>query len=232
MNIRELEDKLFAEWMKEAHIQPFTVDGCPNPDIYIKEKVKTIFVLKDANLANNNDQTFLLRKQLEKEPHKWWHTIAKWCFFLQFPDQTWEQAEKLLTPKNKTAIRQTLSHHCFVQLKKEGGGGSISDEQLHNATSTPKYKDYFIRQLSIYQPDFIVGCGNGEHLKGTLNLSYTDVQQTSNGTRYWSFALSGKHTYLIDYCHPSVRCGTKVKGLIARGLSEAISEIKNGSSKH
>lgn len=228
MNIREAEDQLFSEWKKKYIDESFVIDGCPTPEVYLQEKRKVVFVLKDGNLGNPNfadsfeNRTYNQRYELEHEPTLWWETIAKWCYFLNNNSDSWDCAEN--TIKDESSIRKLLSHHCIIQLKKTWGGGSVRNTTLAQVVVNDKAE--IITQLSIYQSHFIVACGNGEHLAAVFDCKNSDKMKTSTGVGYWKVKLENHDCFLVDYCHPSIRVGTKIKGIVAKGLSFAILEIE------
>jgi len=231
MGIREEENKLFEKWRKKYETASFVIDGCPNPDIYIQEDRKVVFVLKDGNLGEPNlgdaydDRIYDQRDELERKPTPWWNTIAQWCFFLKTPSASWELAQDKI--KDQLSIKTALSHHCIVQLKKTWGVGAVSNDKLAEVVFNDKNE--IISQLTIYEPDFIIACGNGDHLSKVFNCNHDNRRETSAGVGYWKLELKNKACYLIDYCHPSIRVGTKVKGIIAKGLSSAILEIEQNT---
>ena len=183
-----------------------------------------MFVLKDGNLGEPSveDNTYNQRKELELEPTPWWATIARWCFFIDAPRATWQQAMSEI--RDSESIKTALSRHCVIQLKKTWGGGSVSNQSLEQCVAADK--QYIVSQLSIYTPQFIIACGNGDQIKSLFGAEIDAPMETTFGVRYWRVKLSGTTCYLVDYCHPSIRVGTKVKGLIAKGLIGAISEIE------
>lgn len=228
MGIRNAEDVLFKEWRKKYTDQSFVFDGCPKPNVYVKEQRKVVFVLKDGNLGNPDPsdtidkRTYDQRHELEYTPTMWWNTIARWAYFLNKPSDSWDVAQNVA--KDSESIREIISHHCIVQLKKTWGGGSVANDTLARVVANDKNE--IIRQLSIYKPDFIIACGNGEHLSKVFNRRPQPDFKTSTGVGYWKGELGNKSSILIDYCHPSVRCGTKIKGIIAKGLASAVLEIE------
>lgn len=230
MSIREREDKLFEKWRKKYEESSFVIDGCPKPDIYQQERRKVVFVLKDGNLgwADTNDspddRVYNQRWELEFDPTLWWGKIAIWSHYLRNPSASWSDAEKI---KDKNSIQEALSHHCIIQFKKTWGKGAVSNSELSEVAV--KDRNEIIEQISIYSPDFIVACGNGEHLANTFRCNAENRKETNSGVGYWVVDLSGKKSHLIDYCHPSIRVGTKVKGLIAKGLASAVLEIENNA---
>lgn len=222
INIREQEDALFLEWGKKYATSSFIVDGCPQPEIYCNEQRKVVFVLKDGNMGEyESGDTYDQRFELESHPMPWWSTIAVWCHFLRHPNASWSDSRKIA---NTISIQNELSHHCIVQLKKTWGGGSVSSDELLNAVRNDR--EEIITQLRIYQPNFIVACGNGEQLGSIFDCNSKNRHETSSGIGYWKIQINDVHCFLIDYCHPSIRVGTKVKGLIAKGLVSAIHEIE------
>ena len=112
----------------------------------------------------------------------------------------------------------------FYTAKKESGIGSVSNSTLYKAIENDK--EEIIKQFGIYSPDFIVACGNGDQISSMFDLSTMKRKETIFGVGYREVNINRKDSCLIDYCHPSIRVGTKVKGLIAKGLSAAIMEIE------
>ncbi len=224
MNIREEEDRLFERWKSSYGGRSFVTDGCPNPAIYLSQHRKVVFVLKDGNLGepSADDNTYDQRGELEDAPTPWWVTIARWCFFIDAPRATWQQARSEIF--DGETIKRALSRHCIIQLKKTWGGGSVSNQSLEECVAADK--EYIVSQLSIYTPHFIIACGNGDQLRALFGTDIDEPMETTFGVRYWRVKLTGTACYLVDYCHPSIRVGTKVKGLIAKGLIGAISEIE------
>lgn len=231
VDIRQLENELFEEWKKKYAHDSFVIDGCPNPDVYSKESRKVIYVLKDGNLGRPDlskpleERIHDQRDELENNPPLWWRTMAIWSFFIRNKFATYESGESSISDQD--SIRQSLSRHCVVQLKKTWGGGSVQNETLQNVASSDRSE--ILRQLSIYQPNFIVACGNGEQLADVYRCSKSDYSKSSSGVGYWKIELNEKPCFIIDFCHPSNRAGTKVKGLIAKGLISVIEEIEGNN---
>lgn len=223
MKIREKENLLFERWRHKYAEKSFMVDGCPNPSTYELESPKIVFVLKDGNMGDSgkpgdeHDQ----RHELEHDPHPWWGVIARWCFFIKFPNASWEEGLRAIG--SPTSIKEALSRHCFMQLKKSWGFGSVSNDDLYNVVINDRTE--ILEQLSIYSPDFIIACGNGDHLKRVFDCTDPERKMTIDGVGFWRVFLGKHQAILVDYCHPSIRIGTKVNGFIARGLASALTEI-------
>jgi hypothetical protein len=227
MGIRERENNLFAKWQTKYTSASFVIDGCPNPPVYGTEKRKIVFVLKDGNLGEPGNtegiEIYDQRDELENEPTLWWSTLARWCYFLKNPDATWAESLNVIT--DSKSIKEILKYYCIVQLKKTWGQGSVKNEALETVVLNDKVE--IISQLSIYTPNFIIACGNGDQLSKLFDCKRETSMETTYGIRYWQTELDNSKCVLIDFCHPSIRVGTKVKGLIARGLLDAIIEIES-----
>lgn len=50
MDIRAKENELFAKWRTKYERTTFVEDGAPNPNAFLASPVKTVIILKDANL--------------------------------------------------------------------------------------------------------------------------------------------------------------------------------------
>ncbi len=229
MDIRKAEDELFEEWRQ--HKKSFVIDGCPKPDVYKKEKRKVVFVLKDGNLGKpnleKNCNVYNQRDELENKPTPWWETIARWSYFINNKSKTWCDAQN--TVKSMESIRDILSHNCIVQMKKTWGGGSVKNNVLNDVVKCDK--KFIYKQISIYEPNFVIACGNGEYLSKIFDCNNKEIKKTSTGVGYWEIKLENNMFFLVDYCHPSIRVGRKVKGIIAKGLSSAILEIEQNPNK-
>lgn len=167
------------------------------------------------------------RYELANDPHPWWAVVARWCHFIRYPTDSWANA--LCTIDSGNAIKEALSRHCFVQLKKSWGTGSIANDELHRVVQDDR--DEILEQLAIYTPDFIICCGNAEQLGVVFGCQCSTRQMTKDGVGYWIVTLDGRRTTIVDFCHPSIRIGTKVNGMIARGLAAALEEIAKSSAR-
>ena len=226
MNIRDRENSLFEKWRNKSKSLggSFMIDGCPNPTTYEQELRKVIFVLKDGNIGEDGEpgDDYDLRDELENNPTDWWRrVIAKWCFFLRFPSASWGDALRVID--STASVKDALSRHCFIQLKKTWGFGSVSNVDLLSAVQNDRSE--ILEQLAIYSPDFIICCGNGDYLRTAFDCHPSDRNMTVDGVGFWRVKVGDRQSVLVDYCHPSIRIGTKVNGMVARGLSSALTEI-------
>ena len=229
MGITEKEDILFNKWMKKEGRKPFVMDGSPSPREYCKAKLKVLFILKDANFGiSGEDQKsgnyggsphYDLRKELESDPNVWWSKVRDWCAPLLHDGLAWHEL------KNKD-IAESLSPFVFMQLKKNAGAGSVTSGVLRKIAREDSLE--IKEQISIYRPDIIVCCGVGEIVYKVVFSGNSNLRFTPMGVGYWDVENdnSEKKTYIIDYCHPSARFGTKLEGVVSLGLVETINYLR------
>jgi len=216
MNIRKQENELFEDWRQKSGRAPFVIDGVPFPEFYLQSPHKTLFVLKDCNLGKDYEEPiFDLRKQMQYNPDPWWSLVAIWGNLLTnllSIERCWDELES-------APIQEGLKRHAFIQLKKKGGIGGISDPELSHYASEDS--EEIRKQIHIYSPLFIVATGTGSYLSEILGCS-GEKQKTPRGIGYWPGTYqSGSGFYIIDFCHPSNRAGTKVRSAISYGLRDA-----------
>lgn len=221
---QEIEN-LFAEWQamqqKESYEEylkygaseiakdSFTYDGVIDPPEYAKQDTKYLFISKESNIENKNDQgpfradgdIFWLRdvcfqKQEPKIFSKGLAMLANAIYSLDF-----ESVNKCHDVLNKVA---------FMNLNKRGGlSESKPKTNTHKSkvkTNThkskgktiPEYEEYTIkyagfikREIDMIEPDIIICCGSGlRDLLGKIGI------------------CSPRYT-IIEVCHPSDRKSDK-----------------------
>lgn len=212
---QEIEN-LFAEWQamqqKESNYEAseiakdsFTYDGVINPPEYAKQDTKYLFISKESNIENKNDQgpfradgdIFWLRDVCfqKQEPSIFSNRLAMFANAIYSLD--FESVNKCHDVLNKVA---------FMNLNKRGGLSESRRETNTNKSkgktnthkskgeTIPEYKEYtkkyacFIkREIDMIEPDIIICCGSGlKHLLEEIGVS------------------SPKYT-IIEVYHPSYR---------------------------
>lgn len=186
---QEIEN-LFAEWQamqqKESNYEAseiakdsFTYDGVINPPEYAKQDTKYLFISKESNIENKNDQgpfradgdNFWLRDVCfqKQEPSIFSNRLAMFANAIYSLD--FERVNKCHDILNKVA---------FMNLNKRGGLSESRRETNTNKSkgktntnkskgeTIPEYKEYtkkyacFIkREIDMIEPDIIICCGSG-----------------------------------------------------------------------
>lgn len=196
---QEIEN-LFAEWQalqqKESNYgaseiakDSFTYDGVINPPEYAKQDTKYLFISKESNIENKNDQgpfradgdIFWLRDVCfqKQEPSIFSNRLAMFANAIYSLD--FESVNKCHDVLNKVA---------FMNLNKRGGlSESRRETNTHKSKgeTIPEYKEYtkkyacFIkREIDMIEPDIIICCGSGlKHLLEEIGVSspkYTIIE--------------------------------------------------------
>ena len=134
MSIRDQENALFNAWMAKDDIEPFIIDGAPDPERYENSDPKVLFILKDANMGESFDgAVYDQRNELENCVHKWWQTVARWCYLIGNKEKTWVEAKEDIKAEEtwgNEKIRDAVGPFAFIQLKKQGGLGNVSNNSL------------------------------------------------------------------------------------------------------
>lgn len=233
MNITQKENELFNVWMKNSQRKPFIKDGCPSPSDYLTSSQKIVFLLKEANFglshAEQENPEKLERKdydqrcELKDEPHPWWSRIGKWCLCVSNPSLSWPEIEATF---NSEGIAKSLAPYIFVQLKKSAGGGSSNQGMLWRIATEDR--TMLLRQLSIYQPQYIVSCGLWNICRNVLFPGNGKINTAPNGIEY--YVVSDKEAglsdvHIVNFCHPSMRSSTVLDGAVSFALKDAINYI-------
>ena len=103
---------------------------------------------------------------------------------------------------------RTVNRFAYVQIKKTGGGG-VSDPaalRLH----AERYADVLEKQLSIYRPHLVLGCGVGSGSPARLLDRFVlpgGAMQTAKatGATWWEFESPKNPRALVQLWHPARR---------------------------
>ena len=134
MNIRDREDKLFANWKEsvKAGESQFVPDGVVCEEEYSKSELKIVVILKEVNNPGVSD--FDLRVFLrDGAPYgaQTWNNIARWVYGIRHRKSmpAWKDFPSMSAEK-RAEILQSI---CAINLKKSPGGSSAIYEELKNA---------------------------------------------------------------------------------------------------
>jgi hypothetical protein len=79
--ITKQENVLLARWERKRPEEPFYRDGVAFPGEYAKSSLKTLFILREANLRKEQQKRYDLRKTLQtlSKPDWWVPKLSSWC---------------------------------------------------------------------------------------------------------------------------------------------------------
>ena len=223
-SLTEREDELFDEWKCNLPAeQGFVTDGAVNACLYDQSPIKVVFVLKEANAEGESwDLRKFLRGGGRTEWDPTWVPVARWAYAIAHLSDETEWSE--LKPMPQCRRASALGSIVAVDLKKTPGRGSANDNRIKEFVQ--HNQDMLRRQLSLYNPDYVIGCGITDILFPDV-LGKPNWSTTSRGIRYASIAeanspLTNTSSVYFDYYHPNARVR---HSLLHYGLIDAVAEV-------
>lgn len=208
MSIKDKEAKLLTTWKLERGYPIFTFDGVFDEETYLKQATKVLFVLKEADWPDANEDVHLVDYLLsEISPTYWktWNNIARWAQALLEGGEYPEYVSK----GDKT---YWLKRIAFVNLKKVPGGSTANTEEISKYVQNDAL--YLRSQIELYTPDIIICCGRGEGKNADLLYNYVlkdcIAESWSNNPivdkyNYFKVLLNGKLVPVVSFVHPQMR---------------------------
>lgn len=189
----------------------FICDGIIDADSWKEPKRKILFVLKEAyhkEVCHDNRSEFNLSASL-KEDGPWgavWKRCAEWISGIYradcsnplppYKDLNWDEANLYL-------------RRCAVlNLKKSDGNTSSCMDEIAAYACHDRLE--IAQQIKIINPDIVI-CGSVFYLlnkcvyDGNLLGEGAFSGQWNDNWYYWTTALTGKPTLVIDFYHPANR---------------------------
>ena len=216
-DIKEKEIALFEIWKqyvrakrKEENLKylKFCEDGIVNPDIWDKQTIKIVLLLKDINFDESKTLTqWLASESFIKRRIATWGNVGKWIYGLMHIDEnpSWEKA-RYACGNYKGRFKQ-IQKICVVNLKKQPGKTTCPSQTLTKYFH--KYnKEFFVKQMQLYvMPDYII-CGgkdveklfcNEQILKSCFGDNCKMKDGSFSGVNYW---VINNKTVVIGFHHP------------------------------
>jgi len=189
--------KLFKKWKRaieknEGKDVVFISDGIIDEKQFNKTKPKILFLGKEAN-DEKSKEDWDFREEWANDKCRWRHArqVRRWAYGILNDFPPFEEVEDI-PPQN------ALLQIACMNLKKTGGGSSSKYDEIEEHTT--KYIKYIREQVSIINPDIIIGGIKGYGLWDDLlghDLEITYVEGIA--TFPWGKATA------INFYHPSNR---------------------------
>ncbi len=207
------EEALFCKWRKKR--TNFIQDGIVCQRNYNMSKIKVLYVLKEVNGADGgwNFLSFL------ENGGQWktWNNIVRWQYGIEnidnFQNNNYKNVDKVYNQKRKTYLKNI----AVINLKKESGGSSSNMKEIEQYCEEDK--ELLQKQIELYKPDLIIGCGVGYLIKNKNLVKLSDWKTTKNNVKY----AYNNNLIVIRYHHPQIR---KSKKELYDNLMVAYKEIK------
>ncbi len=197
-NCKTLE-KLFELWKEDYKGKVFVTDGIVNPEKWKSQKIRPMFLLKEAyggdanwNLINNH-----IMHHLDSNVDNTWKKVTQWTYGIMNTDESRVQPfdEKSIPKKYGNEYLQSMS---IVNVKKESGESRSIWNKLEEAVA--RDKDYIKREIELIDPTVIV-CGyTMDLLEKILGVK---IKKHRNRNLYYYAEINGKTVIILDYYHPA-----------------------------
>lgn len=153
-------DQLLATWRQDD--QDFVCDGIVDSSQFFTEKVKLLFVLKEADKGVGTDLRAYLRESSEiTTQNLTWLRAAKWTdgiinFFEYNRLFTWHQLTEEYLKNPAEYYKKWLSKVSVVNLKKTPPKGPSRLEDIKAYSEDPLNREYLKKQFELIDPDIII----------------------------------------------------------------------------
>jgi len=187
-------DDLFKEWVERTpeYKGNFTNDGIIDEQLYLKTKLKILFITKEPNKPKKSGGDF--REWLNQElVGSFSYRIAEWSYGIlnNFPpyDKIWK--------KNSTAL-EAIKRIAFMNVKKSGGSGNSNyNEMIENVENNI---NFIHQEIDIISPNIIITGVTWRELRDKL---FPKVKWVKSG--YYKEIGRYGNSKIIDFYHPSSR---------------------------
>lgn len=207
---KEKTDKLFQEWENKPLHQgeAFVRDGVINPEEFFSQKIRPLFLLKEAYAKDGKGWDLAEEHRYEIGRDKWqrhttWTNISRWTYglFNTTKDSRPEYEEQVEFHKKQNPYLQKIA---ALNIKKSGG------KSYSQANDLKKYacndSNEIVEQIHLIDPNVIV-CGSTLWLL-ELVLKQVDPSFKIERNDNWFYFIdlpNGHKTLVIDFYHPSCR---------------------------
>jgi hypothetical protein len=173
-----------------------------NPHKYFKSPYKILWILKEANDTEANEEGIIgdwdLRGLISKgitEYPKWKRTYlpivySVWGIFNDFCQ--WENMDDY---DNANEMLDVLQNIAIINIKKMPGGAKSSDTVISKAYQM--FKDILLQQIAVYEPEIIIFGGTIHHFMVDLGISSETIDENS-------FQIKNDQILIKNY-HPNQR---------------------------
>ena len=200
-------------------------DGVPTPDVYLIQPVRVLFVFREPSMAGGaraedmrdalRDRHFRPRlssgEREERRPTCWWNWKAG-----MFAHAVSAALEGRVWQKSLESFRsggwhnEVVNRFAYIQIKKVGGGGTSDAREV--CAHAVDYSAVLKRQVELYKPHLILGCGVGRHSPAILFAEHIvpggKMKTTRrSGATWWEYKASNRPRAMIQLWHPARRGG-------------------------
>ncbi len=198
-------------------------DGVPTPETYLGQRVRILFVFREPNMrgdAHAHDMREEVRDlrfrpvgpdgaREERSPKGWWngkagmfaHAVAA-----ALQGEGWDAAFRRFEQGGWN--HDVVNRFGYIQIKKLGGGGTANPDEI--CAHAEKYSGALLKQLDLYRPHMVLGCGVGRDSPARLLATHVlpggraSVTKRTGAT-WWQFSPGTFPQAMVQLWHPARR---------------------------
>jgi hypothetical protein len=218
-------------------------DGVPSPGVYLRQRVRVLFVFREPNL--NGAATRLdLRDEIrdaffrplqdgerqERRPSCWWNAKAGMfahAVAAAIDRKPWSKSfrEFRSVVDGGRWNHDVVNRFAYIQIKKVGGRGTIDADEVCRFAA--RYRTVLKAQIELYKPHLIIGGGVPPASPAQLLSSYvlnggSEAKLSSTRATWWRFGRRSRPVAMLQHWHPARR-GSQSE--LYRDLWTSVSEI-------
>lgn len=201
--INEKIEELFESNRHLFEGKPVAFDGLVNEQEFLNSKIKTVFLLKEVNYPDMQEDwtNFLasldnMASKDSEKLYKTWPNVCLWTEVLNNADCTYRDCLNENQSFNEKKLKSNLRKIGIVNLKKTGGAGGSNWKDILQATD--KGKDFIVAELGIINPNLVICGGTFYNAKLLFDISDEQVKMLPAGAHYF---ITGNTLYL-EFIHP------------------------------
>lgn len=187
-------DLLFEKWQKvfPENQGKFKYDGIIDEDNFERQKVKLLFIGKEANDEQQNEGDY----------RSWWKEVVKYQFSIRLSEwafgilNSFPPIESI--SESQDSRKEILSSIAFMNLKKTGGGNTADVNNLKEIVI--RERAFILDEIEIIKPDIIIGSIGDVNL---WQLIFRNDGFEESGYDVKIFRI--KKMKIINFYHPSYR---------------------------
>jgi len=210
-------NQLFQDWEEAIpeYKGHFVKDGIVNEDLYDNTIPKILFITKEPNNPEQEENDFRV----------WWedeirytfsHRIAEWSYGIIKNFPPYDQIKG--SDDNKL---EALHRVAFMNVKKSGGGGTAKHSEL--IKHIKMNQEFIHKEIGIIEPDIIILGLSTREIRGEVFPELKEKWMRSGydiAINRYEYSTGG-YAKMIDFYHPSARNGASASYSLLQNVIES-----------
>lgn len=194
-------EKLFAEWKGKAQVKtPFITDGVMDPDHWFSQKVRPLFLLKEAYGGDIDWDLASDHVMADEKIKKIWKRMSLWAKGIFGTNISQIEPYDPNDDELNRFGNKYLSKISAINIKKYDGKSTSNYVNINSFAK--KDAEFLKREISLCDPTVII-CG---YTAASLDIIFDcKLREQKNDNLYYHMMINNHDVLVIDYWHPSNR---------------------------